>query len=91
MNKFNQQEQEKRPGMAQNAIDDSELDQVNGGGKLWDFVTTEFKEFFEDLRKRDYPPEGTEVNGIFGVNTLEMRSNPMQEQENMEPPKVLKL
>ncbi|MBO7252491.1 MAG: hypothetical protein J6V25_07680 [Oscillospiraceae bacterium] len=53
-------------------LDDSELEQVDGGGKLFDLFTAEFREFFNP----DDPDAEELLKNKYGIRTLEMRVDP---------------
>ena len=71
-------------------VDDSELDEVSGGKKLWDVFTTEFTEFFDKPKRRRGLLE-EEDEELWGASTLEMRVNPGQRQDDRDSRKTMKL
>ena len=79
---------EKFENMQQNKIDDEELDQVTGGRKLFNIFTTEFR------GKKKAPKNlkmflDSEEEKDFTVTTLEMRTNPSD--QNNDTQKIVKL
>lgn len=78
---------EKMNEMQHNQVADDELDQVAGGRNLFKVLTTEFLELFDGPAKKDNSLGTLNGNNI-GVSTLEMRVDPMEQQE---PRKSVKL
>ena len=71
-----------------NQIADDELEQVSGGRKLWDVLTTEFVEFMGQPGMKAKTLEITD-DDVFRVDTLEMRAKPEWKQDDVEAPKVV--
>lgn len=82
---------ENNKDMQKNQVNDDELEDINGGRKLWDLFTAEFTEFFDKPRKRGLSPEDPDENGRWGTSTLEMRVNAQEIQERRDSQKVMKL
>ena len=80
----------KKNNMQRNQITDDELEQVSGGRKLWDVLTTEFVEVMGQHGIKAKTLEITD-DDVFRVNTLEMRAKPERKQDAMDAPKVVKL
>ena len=78
---------EKNNNLQQKTVNDDELEQVAGGRNLFEVVTAEFREFFDERDNKNASPSARKGNNI-GVATLEMRANPMEQQETR---KVVKL
>lgn len=79
---------EKFENMQQNKIADEELDQVTGGGKLFDALTAEFRGKKKNPKnlKMFLDPDGEKD---YDLTTLEMRVNPLD--PNNDPQKIVKL
>ena len=79
---------EKFENMQQNKMSDEELDQVTGGGKLFDALTAEFRGKKKDPKnlKMFLDPDGEKD---YELTTLEMRVNPLD--PNNDPQKIVKL
>ena len=79
---------DKFENMQQNKMSDEELDQVTGGGKLFDALTAEFRGKKKDPKnlKMFLDPDGEED---YELTTLEMRVNPLD--PNNDPQKIVKL
>lgn len=79
---------EKFENMQQNKMSDEELDQVTGGGRLFDALTAEFRGKKKDPKnlKMFLDPDGEKD---YEVTTLEMRVNPLD--LNNDPQKIVKL
>ena len=79
---------DKFENMQQNKMSDEELDQVTGGGKLFDALTAEFRGKKKDPKnlKMFLDPDGEKD---YEVTTLEMRVNPLD--PNNDPQKIVKL
>lgn len=79
---------EKIENMQHNKIDDEELDQVNGGIKLFNIFTTEFRGKKKDPKnlKMILKPEDEKD---YDLTTLEMRVNPLDPDN--DPQKIVKL
>ena len=79
---------DKFENMQQNKMSDEELDQVTGGGRLFDALTAEFRGKKKDPKnlKMFLDPDGEKD---YEVTTLEMRVNPLD--LNNEPQKIVKL
>lgn len=79
---------EKFENMQQNRMSDEELDQVTGGGKLFDALTAEFRGKKKDPKnlKMFLDPDGEKD---YELTTLEMRVNPLD--PNNDPQKIVKL
>ena len=79
---------EKNEKMQQNRMSDEELDQVTGGGKLFDALTAEFRGKKKDPKnlKMFLDPDGEKD---YELTTLEMRVNPLD--PNNDPQKIVKL
>lgn len=75
--------------MQRNQIADDELEQVSGGRKLWDVLTTEFVEFLGQPGMKAKTLEA--ADDVVSINTLEMRAKPDRKQDTAEAPKVVKL
>ena len=67
---------DKFENMQQNKMSDEELDQVTGGGRLFDALTAEFRGKKKDPKnlKMFLDPDGEKD---YEVTTLEMRVNPL--------------
>lgn len=72
-------------------VADAELEQVSGGGKLWDLFTAEFIERFGDPKRRAITLEEEEEARRYGITTLEMRANPKQKRETEDSQKIIKI
>ena len=79
---------DKFENMQKNKMSDEELDQVTGGGKLFDALTAEFRGKKKDPKnlKMFLDPDGEKD---YEVTTLEMRVNPLD--LNNDPQKIVKL
>ena len=79
---------DKFENMQQNKMSDEELDQVTGGGRLFDALTAEFRGKKKDPKnlKMFLDPDGEKD---YEVTTLEMRVNPLD--PNNDPQKIVKL
>ena len=79
---------DKFENMQQNKMSDDELDQVTGGGRLFDALTAEFRGKKKDPKnlKMFLDPDGEKD---YEVTTLEMRVNPLD--LNNDPQKIVKL
>lgn len=79
---------DKFENMQQNKMSDEELDQVTGGGRLFDALTAEFRGKKKDPKnlKMFLDPDGEKD---YEVTTLEMRVNPLD--LNNDPQKIVKL
>lgn len=79
---------DKFENMQQNKMSDEELDQVTGGGRLFDALTAEFRGKKKDPKnlKMFLDPDGEKD---YEVTTLEMRVNPLD--LNNDPQKSVKL
>lgn len=79
---------DKFENMQQNKMSDEELDQVTGGGRLFDALTAEFRGKKKDPKnlKMFLDPDGEKD---YEVTTLEMRVNPLD--LNNDPQKTVKL
>ena len=79
---------DKFENMQQNKMSDEELDQVTGGGKLFDALTAEFRGKKKDPKnlKMFLDPDGEKD---YELTTLEMRVNPLD--PNNDPQKIVKL
>ena len=75
----------------QKRVADDELEQVSGGIKLWDAVTTEFNSFLDQPKAKMLPMDDEEDNAPFGAKTLEMRVKRKRRKGEQEDPKVIKL
>ena len=75
--------------MQRNQIADDELEQVNGGRKLWDVVTTEFVEFLGQPGMKAKTLEAKDNQAE--INTLDMRAKPGRKQDDAEAPRIVKL
>ena len=72
-------------------INDDELDQISGGGRLWDFFTAEFRGFFWRRKKTRNPMWAREDDDQYGVTTLEMRVRPNNDRNADSSNDVIKL
>lgn len=79
---------DKFENMQQNKMSDEELDQVTGGGRLFDALTAEFRGKKKDPKnlKMFLDPDGEKD---YELTTLEMRVNPLD--PNNDPQKTVKL
>lgn len=79
---------DKFENMQQNKMSDEELDQVTGGGRLFDALTAEFRGKKKDPKnlKMFLDPDGEKD---YELTTLEMRVNPLD--LNNDPQKIVKL
>lgn len=79
---------DKFENMQQNKMSDEELDQVTGGGRLFDALTAEFRGKKKDPKnlKMFLDPDGEKD---YELTTLEMRVNPLD--LNNDPQKSVKL
>ena len=79
---------EKFENMQQNKMSDEELDQVTGGGRLFDALTAEFRGKKKDPKnlKMFLDPDGEKD---YEVTTLEMRVNPKKSERDNS--KIVKL
>ena len=79
---------DKFENMQQNKMSDEELDQVTGGGRLFDALTAEFRGKKKDPKnlKMFLDPDGEKD---YELTTLEMRVNPLD--PNNDPQKIVKL
>ena len=79
---------DKFENMQQNKMSDEELDQVTGGGRLFDALTAEFRGKKKDPKnlKMFLDPDGEKD---YEVTTLEMRLNPLD--LNNDPQKIVKM
>ena len=82
---------EKIKDMQNNLVADDELEQISGGGKLWDAFTAEFNELFDKPKARKLIREEGYKHGRWGVGTLEMRVNDKERQDRKDIPDVIKL
>ena len=82
---------ENRKDLEMNAMTDAELEQVDGGGKLWDAVTAEFHELFDRPKMRKLPMEDEDGKGTWDLTTLEMRVKTKERQKKEDGRKVIKL
>lgn len=80
---------EKLENMRQNKVDDTELEEVNGGKNLFDIFTAEFRGKKKKPNTLEMILDKENDQADFGVSTLEMRENPLNKKE--ESPKVIKL
>ena len=78
---------EKMNEMQHNQIADDELEQVAGGKNLFKILTTEFLELFDEADDKDNS-RGVRRGNNIGVSTLEMRVNPMEQQETRKSVKL---
>ena len=60
---------------------DDELEQINGGRKLWDVFTAEFRDFFGKPTAQKLPMEEADKNGLLHASTLDMRVTDYQKEE----------
>ena len=79
---------DKFENMQQTKMSDEELDQVTGGGRLFDALTAEFRGKKKDPKnlKMFLDPDGEKD---YELTTLEMRVNPLD--PNNDPQKTVKL
>ena len=79
---------DKFENMQQNKMSDEELDQVTGGGRLFDALTAEFRGKKKDPKNliMFLDPDGEKD---YELTTLEMRVNPLD--PNNDPQKTVKL
>ena len=79
---------DKFENMQQNKMSDEELDQISGGGKLFDALTAEFRGKKKDPKnlKMFLDPDGEKD---YELTTLEMRVNPLDPKN--DPQKIVKL
>lgn len=77
--------------MQSKKMNDDDLEQVSGGGKLWDLFTTEIREFFDGSEDSDDPGKVRERRGQFGIGTLEMRVNPNENRRIDDDAEYIKL
>lgn len=80
---------EKFDNMQQNKVTDEELDQITGGRGLFDIFTAEFRGKADKAVTLELDPDSKDNN--FRVSTLEMRTNPMESQEEKKTKKIVKL
>ena len=81
---------DKNENRKQNMVEDEELDQVAGGGFIFDVMTTEFRGEFKEPTSL-YMYEEDETVQTFGLNTLEMRTNPLEKKTGKKTKKVMKI
>lgn len=81
---------EKRNDMQHNQLADDELDQVAGGRNLFEVITTEFIDLFNDPKDRGNFPGAAEETD-FGISTLEMRIDPNKKRDSRNSRKSIKL
>ena len=82
---------ENHKNMQNGQVTDDELEHIGGGGKFWDAVTTEFRGFFDKKSKKKDLLFRESDDNRWNTTTLEMRVNPMDEQENKEEQMIIHL
>ena len=70
---------------------DEELEEVNGGRNLFDVFTAEFRGEAKNPTTLEMILDSEDDNKGFGLNTLEMRTNPLKKQESAKRNKIVKL
>ena len=76
--------------MQKNQIADDQLEQVAGGRNLFNVITTEFTELFNEPKNRKNS-HNTEDDNNIGISTLEMRVDPLKKRDAKDPRKTIKL
>jgi bacteriocin-like protein len=80
---------EKFAHIQKNSITDEELDQISGGRAVIDAFTTEFRGSAIKPTTLEMNPD--EKNHNFDISTLEIKDDPLRNQETNKPKKTLKI
>lgn len=81
---------DKMKDMQHNQIADDQLEQVAGGRNLFEVITTEFTELFNEPQSRKNGQNTADDNNI-GISTLEMRVDPLKKRDAKDSRKTIKL